>query len=282
MVLTCTFTRTDRSALMNQVQSCQVVHFLSCAIYKILSFHFAARSDGIYCEMLKAASNETSCCLTAFWSACGRTAPTLMKWRNVPLVPIYKKGDPEIPLNYRPICLLSSLRKVIERTLDKEMQAHYAPNVMQMGFQAKLGAEIAIARMSISLRLKFDSGSDGIPGRIGTARLPSSGLEVGGSGSQTVSRSRSWSLLKSRDRSRERRFQCSKEVDVKRRPIGFVVLVLLQNGCNNYVAPSRAFSANWTRLTRICGAFLLIHSLIYLFLFRRAPGIWAYIHLCVP
>ena len=30
----------------------------------------------------------------------------------------------------------------------------------------------------------LDSGSDGIPGRIGTARLPSSGLERGGSGSQ--------------------------------------------------------------------------------------------------
>ena len=68
--------------------------------------------------------------------------------------------------------------------------------------------------------------------------------------------------MKSTDRSRERRFQCSKEVDVKHRPTGWVVLVLLQNGCNNYVAPSRAFRSNWTRLTRICGAFLLIHSLI--------------------
>ena len=96
--------------------------------------------------MLKAASEETSSCLTALWSACGRTAHTPMDWRTGLLVPIYKKGDPETPSNYRPICLLSSQRKVIERTLDKEKQAHYAPNVVQIGFQAKLGTEMAIAQ----------------------------------------------------------------------------------------------------------------------------------------
>ena len=69
-----------------------------------------------------------------------------MDWRTGLLVPIYKKGDPESPSNYRPICLLSSLRKVIERTTDKEMQAHYVPNVMQICFQARLGTEMAVAR----------------------------------------------------------------------------------------------------------------------------------------
>ena len=106
----------------------------------------AAGSDGIYYEMLKAASKETSSCLTALWSACGRIAHTQMDWRTGLLVPIYKKGDRDIPSNYRPICLLSSQRYVIERTLDKEMQAHYVPNVMQMGFQAKLGTEMAISQ----------------------------------------------------------------------------------------------------------------------------------------
>ena len=45
-----------------------------------------------------------------------------------------------------PIFLLSSHRKVIERTLKKDTQAHYVSNVMQMGFQAKLGTEMAIAQ----------------------------------------------------------------------------------------------------------------------------------------
>ena len=84
-----------------------------------------------------------------------------------------------------------------------------------------------VGMVSISLRLMLESGADGIPGWIGTGRLPSSGREEGISGSQTVSRSRSRSLLKSRDRSRERRFQCNKEVDVKRRPTGWVVRVLV-------------------------------------------------------
>ena len=93
-----------------------------------LSNETAAGSDGIYYEMLKAASKETSSCQTALWSACGRKAHTPMDWRTGLLVPIYKKGDPKSPSNYyRPIRLLSSLRKVIERSLDKEMQAHYVP-----------------------------------------------------------------------------------------------------------------------------------------------------------
>ena len=75
-----------------------------------------------------------------------------MDWRTGLLVPIHKKGDPEIPSNYSPFCLLSSLRKVIERTLDKEMQAHYVPSVMQMGFQAKQGTEMAIAQTVQALK----------------------------------------------------------------------------------------------------------------------------------
>ena len=106
----------------------------------------AAGSDGICYEMLKAGSKETSSCLTALWAACGRIAHTPMDLRTGLLVPIYKKGDPEIPSNYRPICLLLSLQHVIERTPDMEMQAHYVPNVMQMGFHAKLGTEMAIAQ----------------------------------------------------------------------------------------------------------------------------------------
>ena len=104
----------------------------------------AAGGDGIYYEMLMAAPPETSSCLTALWSACGRTAHMPIDWRTGLLVPIYKKGDPDIPSNYKPICLLSSLRKVIERTLDKAMQANFGPNVMQMGLQAKPGTEKAI------------------------------------------------------------------------------------------------------------------------------------------
>ena len=53
----------------------------------------------------------------------------------------------------------------------------------------------------ISLRLMLDSGADGIPGWIDTSRLPSLDLQEGGSVSHTLSRSRSRSLLKSRDRS---------------------------------------------------------------------------------
>ena len=42
--------------------------------------------------------------------------------------------------------VVARARKVIERSLDKEIQSHFTPNVMQMGFHAKLGTEMAIAQ----------------------------------------------------------------------------------------------------------------------------------------
>ena len=61
-------------------------------------------------------------------------------------------SDPESPSNHRPICLLSSLRKAIVQTLHKEMQAYFVFNVMQMGFQAKLGTEISKAQTVQALK----------------------------------------------------------------------------------------------------------------------------------
>ena len=104
---------------------------------------------------------------------------------------------------------------------------------------------------------------DGIPSWIGNARLSTSGPEKGESGMETVARSRSRSLLKSRDRSQERRLQCSKEVYAKRSPSGSVVRVLLQNGGKSYGTPSRAFSDNCTAITRILWCVFAFHSLIF-------------------
>ena len=51
------------------------------------------------------------------------------KWKSANVVPVYKKkGDKQLPSSYRPISLLSSMSKVIERAVYNELYDHCITN----------------------------------------------------------------------------------------------------------------------------------------------------------
>ena len=64
-------------------------------------------------------------------------------WRKAQIVLLYKKGDPLDPGNYRPIALISHLRKLYERTLRRVILQHraLACHPLQCGFQRNVGAD---------------------------------------------------------------------------------------------------------------------------------------------
>lgn len=64
------------------------------------------------------------CFLISLW----KNSPHAIERENRAFYPLYKNDYSGSPSIYSPICLLSSLRKVIERALDRKMQAHYVPN----------------------------------------------------------------------------------------------------------------------------------------------------------
>lgn len=70
------------------------------------------------------------------------------------LVPVYKrKGDPSLPTNHIPICLISSFRKLICTTLTLELlkvYPHSEPN--QWGFQSWTNTKCAVAFAVNTLR----------------------------------------------------------------------------------------------------------------------------------
>ena len=96
--------------------------------------------------MLKAEPESIAKVLQALWSACGSLAFTPKSWNEGTLIPLCKKGEPLQPANYRPICLISAVRKVIERTIANAVQTVFIPRSMQLGFQRKLGTEMAIVQ----------------------------------------------------------------------------------------------------------------------------------------
>ena len=108
--------------------------------------------DGVYYEMLKAEPDSIAKVLQALWSACGILALKPKSWNEGTLIPLYKKGDPSLPAKYRPISLLSAVRKVSERTIANAVQTVFIPSSMQLGYQRKLGTEMAIVQAIATIK----------------------------------------------------------------------------------------------------------------------------------
>ena len=112
----------------------------------------AAGQDMLCYEMFRI--NEETFCnfLMAFWTASGRLNHIPCEWNRGRLIPLFKKGDPSDPRNYRPICLLSVTRKIIERALALAMNDSFTPHQAQMGFQNHMGTDMAPAEMNRAAR----------------------------------------------------------------------------------------------------------------------------------
>lgn len=73
--------------------------------------------DHIKAEMLQAASAQLVPIIASFFTLCWQWSTTPSLWRSAQVVPIYKKGNPNDPSNYRPISLTSHMRKLMEHCL---------------------------------------------------------------------------------------------------------------------------------------------------------------------
>ena len=94
---------------------------ISCAITNA-SRGKAIGADGVHSEMLQTHPELFTELISTMWSTAGRLQTYPKQWRLALLVPIHKKkGNQVDPANFRPICLLSHLRKVIETALAAEI-----------------------------------------------------------------------------------------------------------------------------------------------------------------
>ena len=118
----------------------------------------AAGQDTLYYEMFRITEetfcNEETFCifLMALWTASGRLNHIPCEWNRGRLIPLFKKEDPSDRGNYRPICLLSVTRKIIERALALAMNDSFTPHQAQMGFQNDMGTDMALAQMNKAAR----------------------------------------------------------------------------------------------------------------------------------
>ena len=90
--------------------------------------------------------------------------PECLKFAEV--LPIFKKGDENLPSNYRPISLLSPLSKVFEKLLHKRMVKIFNKNNLftpvQYGVRKKSSSAHAIAEVTDFIRGEIDEKSSEI------------------------------------------------------------------------------------------------------------------------
>ncbi|KAG2190955.1 hypothetical protein INT47_005772, partial [Mucor saturninus] len=85
------------------------------AMILMLPNNKAPGHDHIKAEMLKPIIDLISPILHAFYSLCWQYAIIPKPWNLAQVIPIYKqKGDPNDPINYRPISLICVFRKILE------------------------------------------------------------------------------------------------------------------------------------------------------------------------
>jgi len=101
---------------------------LICDIIKSFQSKGSLDSDGISTKLLKAIKNEISTPIAHIFNLSvqqGKFPGKVKKSRNVP---IFKSGDPTHCDNYRPISLLSTLSKILEKIISIQLVNHLDRN----------------------------------------------------------------------------------------------------------------------------------------------------------
>ncbi len=91
---------------------------------KILQTNKACGNDLISHRMLKGTITSVSKPLTILFNKSINEGHFPTSWKLANVIPIFKKGCPQTPSNYRPISLLSCVGKLMERIMFKHIYNH--------------------------------------------------------------------------------------------------------------------------------------------------------------
>ena len=122
----------------------------------------SAGYDGISSRVLKIASPIISGPLAVLFNKCLATGSYPNGLKIAKVVPIFKKGDPTEPGNYRPISVLPLLNKVFEKLIHSRLISFFNSNGIfnqnQFGFRKNHSTSHALMEMSDDLQILSDKG----------------------------------------------------------------------------------------------------------------------------
>ena len=91
-----------------------------------------------------------------------QTATVPTEWKTAKITPILKSGSPSETDNYRPISILPTLSKILEKIVHEQLSSYLEENKllwnMQFGYRTKRSTEGAITLFLDNIRKEVDTG----------------------------------------------------------------------------------------------------------------------------
>ncbi len=116
-------------------------------MYSSVSPSKASGAGETFAESIRLIPDKMANLLTELWRAVSRCGVAPSSWTEVCLYPIHEAGDRSDAGNYRPIGLLSHVRKVVDRALDTAIREVTNFHWTQTAFRKGKGTEHPILRL---------------------------------------------------------------------------------------------------------------------------------------
>ena len=97
-------------------------------ILRSLTISKASGPDLISPRLLREGADQLCIPLSNFFNRLIQVGVFTQVWKHANVTPIFKKGNKQIPNNYRPISLLSELGKTMERSVHKHFYNYCTQN----------------------------------------------------------------------------------------------------------------------------------------------------------
>ncbi|CAB4042484.1 Hypothetical predicted protein, partial [Paramuricea clavata] len=136
-----------------------------CNIYnhlRTLKTTKAIGLDGIPAKLLRDSASVIAPSITSLFNLSLSTSTFPSDWKLARIIPIYKGKARNDPSNYRPISILPTLSKILEREVHKQLSTYLeALNLIsgsQFGFRKKYSCPMAITLISDTIRKNSEAG----------------------------------------------------------------------------------------------------------------------------
>ena len=118
--------------------------------------------DKISARLLKDAVDVITPSLTALFNLSFQTRTFPSIWKTAKVIPLFKKGDKQNASNYRPISILPTISKILEKAVHTQFYAYLTENNLispnQFGFRLKSSTVTAASQLSDKILHSMDNG----------------------------------------------------------------------------------------------------------------------------
>lgn len=120
----------------------------------------ASGFDGVSARFLHDLADEITPCVTHLFQLSLSSATLPRDWKDATISPLFKRGQRSLPNNYRPISLLSTTSKVLERLVAAPLYEHVNSQLPQnqSGFRRGDGTAMQLARIVHEIAQAIDRG----------------------------------------------------------------------------------------------------------------------------